>query len=191
MEYKEALKGGLYDFENARNWYRLVTSPDNGGAGLHRDLVFRWIRSNALLIAPFTPHFSEHILRNILGETSTVQNATFPTPSAPRDSVRLQQVDYMRGVVDNIRSAEAVISRKKGKGASSANAFDPSKPKSARIYVATQFPAWQTKCVELVREAWTESSNTFDDVQLRKLLGEAGLGKDKKVMPFCQSFKVG
>jgi len=190
MEYKEALKRGLYDFEIARNWYRSVTSPDNGGPGLHGDLVFAWIRNNALLIAPFTPHFSEHVWKNILEETSSVQKASFPRPSQSVDPIKLQEIEYMRGVVDSMRSAEAVLSKRKGKAAKSGPVFEPSKPKSARVYVATEFPAWQTKGVELVREAWNEQEGTIDDAKLRQALDAAGLSKDKKAMPFCQSFKV-
>jgi leucyl-tRNA synthetase len=189
MEYKEALKRGLYDFEIARNWYRLVTSPDNGGTGPHVDLIFAWIRSNALLIAPFTPHFSEHIWRNILGETTSVQSASFPKPSAPVDAVRLQQIEYMRGVVDNMRSAEAVLAKRKGKSKVVTN-FDSTKPKSARVYVATEFPDWQNQCVDLVKAAWNEQDGTIDEAKLRKELDNAGLSKDKKAMPFCQAFKV-
>jgi leucyl-tRNA synthetase len=190
MEYKEALKRGLYDFEIARNWYRSVTSPENGGPGLHGDLIFSWIRNNALMIAPFTPHFSEHVWKNILGETASVQKASFPQPSQAVDPVKLQEIDYMRGVVDSMRSAEAVLSKRKGKAAKTAPAFDPSKPKSARVYVATEFPDWQNKGVELVRDAWNEQEGTIDDVRLRQALDAAGLSKDKKAMPFCQSFKV-
>lgn len=189
MEYKEALKRGLYDFEIARNWYRLVTSPDNGGPGLHEALTFSWIRSNALLLAPFTPHFSEHIWQNILGETSSIQSARFPEPSGPIDQVRLQQVEYMRGVVDNMRSAEAVLSKRKGK-AKVASGFDPAKPKNARVYVASEFPDWQTKCVDLVKASWNETTGIIDEIKLRQELDAAGLSKDKKAMPFCQSFKA-
>lgn len=189
MEYKEALKRGLYDFEIARNWYRLVTAPENGGSGLHETLTFDWIRNNALMMAPFTPHFSEYIWQNVLGESSSVQSARFPEPSGPVDTVRLQQVDYMRGVVDSMRSAEAVLSRRKGK-AKTVSGFDPSKPKNARVYVASDFPEWQTKCVDLVRASWDEASGSVDDAQLRKDMDAAGLSKDKKAMPFCQSFKA-
>jgi leucyl-tRNA synthetase len=191
MEYKAALKQGLYDFENARNWYRTICAIENGGPGMHRDLIFDWISASALLVAPFTPHFSEHIWRDILGNDSSVQSAPFPEPSAPTDFAALEQLDYMRGVVDNIRSAEALLSRKKGgKAKAAAPVYDPSKPKRARVYVATDFPQWQNTCVQLVRETWHEASNTVDEGNLRSQLDAAGLSKDKKAMPFCQNFKV-
>ncbi|RSH93027.1 cytosolic leucyl tRNA synthetase [Saitozyma podzolica] len=183
-------KWGLYDFENARNWYRTICAPENGGPGMHHDLVFDWVRANALLMAPFTPHFSEHIWQTILGEKSSVQSAAFPTPSGPIDAAVLGQLEYMRGVVDSIRSAEALVSRRKGgKQKAPTPSYDPSKPKQARIYVASDFPEWQNKSVQLVREAWDEASNTIDEAKLRSSLDAAGLNKDKRAMPFCQLFK--
>ncbi|EIW72383.1 hypothetical protein TREMEDRAFT_70706 [Tremella mesenterica DSM 1558] len=189
MEFKNALKSGLYDFENSRNWYRLASDPDNGGPGMHRDLVLDYVRINALLIAPFTPHFSEYVWRKILGETTTVQLAKFPQPSAPVDPTTLQKAEYQRGIVDNMRSAEAAMAKKKGKGKTAGVTFDPSKPKCARVYVATEFPEWQNRCVELVKRCWNEADNTVDEAKMRSELEKEGLIKDKKAMPFCQNFK--
>ncbi|KIR52790.1 leucine-tRNA ligase [Cryptococcus gattii Ru294] len=187
MEYKRALKAGLYDFENARNWYRMVSDPVNSGSGMHRDLVFAWLRAHALLITPFTPHYSEHIWKNVLGETSTIQTALFPEPSGPIDPAVLEQTEYLRGVVDAIRSAEAQAGKKKGKKAAAA-VYDPSKPKKVRMYVAKNFPEWQEKAIGVIKNhAW--DGEKVDDVKLRKGLEEVGLMKDKKVMPFCQAFK--
>jgi leucyl-tRNA synthetase len=191
MEYKAALKQGLFNFENARNWYRMICLIENGGPGMHRDLIFDWISTSALLVAPFTPHFSEHIWHDILGNESSVQSTRFPEPSKTIDFTALEQLDYMRSVVDKIRSAEALFSRKKGgKTKAAAPVYDPSKPKQVRIYVATEFPQWQKTCVQLVRETWHEASNTVDEGKLRSQLDAAGISKDKKAMPFCQIFKV-
>lgn len=192
MEFKTALKLGLYDYEIARNWYRTVSSIDNGGAGMHHDIVFKWIRNNALILAPFTPHFSEHVWQTVLGESSSVQNARFPEVISADNASTLQQLDYMRGVVDSIRSAESLMSRRKGgKAKSDIAPYDPSRPKCARIYVASDFPAWQKDCVKIIRGAWYAETNSFDDGKLRADLSTAGLAKDKKVMPFCQGLKVG
>jgi hypothetical protein len=61
--YKSALKTGLFDFQNARGWYRDVTGGD-----MHRDLVLRFIKTQALLLAPIAPHWSEYIWRDVLKE---------------------------------------------------------------------------------------------------------------------------
>jgi leucyl-tRNA synthetase len=191
MNFKEALKLGLYDFENARNWYRVVSQPENGGQGMHKELLFSWIRNNALLLTPFTPHFAEFIWQDILGEKSSVQNALFPKPSGPSHIEVLDELAYLRGVVDSVRSAELSLGRRKGgKGkAPTGPVFDPSKPKAARIYVATEFPAWQVKTMEIVASAWDDKAGAIDEPAMRKALADAGLNKDKKAMPYVQMLK--
>ncbi|WVQ77118.1 leucine-tRNA ligase [Cryptococcus sp. DSM 104548] len=188
MEFKHALKSGLYDFENARNWYRMVSDPANGGSGMHKDLVFTWLRNHALLITPFTPHYSEFLWKNVLDEQSSIQNALYPKPSGPVNPSVLEQTDYLRGVVDTIRGAEAQAAKRKGKKAAATAAYDPTKTKDVRIFVAKEFPQWQETAVEIMRtEAW--DGEKIDDTKLRQGLDKAGLMKDKKVMPFCQTFK--
>ena len=59
--FKSALKTGLFDYQNARSWYRDVTGGD-----MNRDLVLRFIETQALLIAPIAPHWSEYIWREVL-----------------------------------------------------------------------------------------------------------------------------
>jgi leucyl-tRNA synthetase len=58
--YKLALKTGLFDYQNARNWYRDVTGD------MHRDLAIRFIETQALLMAPIAPHWAEFIWREVL-----------------------------------------------------------------------------------------------------------------------------
>ena len=59
--YKAALKTGLFDYQNARSWYRDVTGGD-----MHRDLIVRFIETQALLLAPIAPHWSEYTWRDVL-----------------------------------------------------------------------------------------------------------------------------
>lgn len=188
MAFKDALKRGLYDLELARNWYRVVTHPDNGGPGMHRDAVFRYITVSTLVIQPFVPHFAQFIWSNILGETTPAQNAQWPEPLGEIDEVVRARLCYMQVVVDSIRSVETSITRRKGK-AKVAN-YDPTKAKCARIFVATKFPAWQDTCIEVLKQTWDTKANTVDDAEARKALAEAGLQKDKRVMPFFSTMKV-
>lgn len=59
--YKSALKTGFFDYQNARNWYREVTGGD-----MHWHLILHFIETQALLLAPITPHWSEYIWREVL-----------------------------------------------------------------------------------------------------------------------------
>ena len=159
--YKNALKTGLFDFQNARSWYRDVTGGD-----MHKDLVLRFIEAQALMLAPIAPHWSDHIWREVLqkvlltvfnanlSQDGTVQTAPFPTPSAPNDEPTSAAQTYIKSLTDGIHQAEGAQLKKKAKGKQSS--FDPKKPKRLYIYVATQFPAWQQKYIDALQECYDE-----------------------------------
>ncbi|KAJ7619401.1 hypothetical protein FB45DRAFT_930672 [Roridomyces roridus] len=176
--------------QTCRDWYREVTSD----VGMHADLVLHWIRVAALLVAPVAPHFAEHIYSTVLKSPISVQSALWPTPSTPIDPAVIEAGVYMRGTIKTIRDAEAalikMLNKFKGKGPNpNAPKYDPKQPKRVQIYVATTFPEWQNSCVQVVKDSYTESSNTVDDTKVRALLTERGLIKDKRAMPFVQDFK--
>ncbi|GLB44645.1 putative class-I aminoacyl-tRNA synthetase family protein [Lyophyllum shimeji] len=188
--YKDAVKYGFYEYQSARDWYREVTSD----VGMHADLVQYWMRTAALLIAPIAPHFAEHIYSTILKSPTSIQRALWPTPDKPVKKEILEVGAYMRGTIKMIRDAEAslvkMLQKAKGKKSGApAAVFDPKKPKSVNIYVATAFPEWQDVCVQAVKEAYAEEADKVDDAKVRDILTEKGLIKDKRAMPFVQAFK--
>ncbi|EGN94714.1 hypothetical protein SERLA73DRAFT_96086 [Serpula lacrymans var. lacrymans S7.3] len=187
--YKDALKFGFYELQTARDWYREVTAD----IGMHGELVQYWIRIAALLASPIAPHFAEHIWSTILQEPKSIQLARWPEPPRPIDKSVIETGVYMRGTLKMIRDAEVTLMKKinkgkKGKGGEDAS-FDPKKPRSVRIYVATTFPEWQNICVQTVKDSYVEKAEKVDDVKVREILIEKGLIKDKRVMPFIQAFK--
>ena len=182
--YKDALKYGFYEMQTARDWYREVTSD----IGMHAGLVKYWIRAAVLLVTPIASHFAEHVWSNILDEPKSVQFALWPEPSTPVDRAILQSGQYMRGTIKMIRDAELAMLKKMSK--SKSTPFDPKKPRSVRIYVATTFPEWQNRCVKIVEEAYDAEKEKVDDKKIRELLAKEGLIKDKRAMPFAQLFKV-
>ncbi|KAJ3754318.1 hypothetical protein EV360DRAFT_96635 [Lentinula raphanica] len=189
LNFKDALKFGFYELQSSRDWYREVTSD----VGMHADLVRYWIEISALLAAPIAPHFAEHIYLEILKKPTSIQLARWPTPSKPVDRTLIEVGQYMRGTVKMIRDAELalvrMLSKNKGKGKGATASFDPKKPKSVRVYVATSFPAWQESCVQAVKDAYDSEADKVDDAKVRALLTESGLIKNKLAMPFIQAFK--
>ncbi|KAJ3929636.1 MAG: hypothetical protein NXY57DRAFT_397183 [Lentinula lateritia] len=189
LNFKDALKFGFYELQSARDWYREVTSD----VGMHVDLVRYWIEISALLAAPIAPHFAEHIYIEILKKPASIQLARWPTPQKPVDRTRIEIGQYMRGTVKMIRDAETalvkMLNKNKGKGKGATASFDPKKPKSVRVYVATSFPAWQESCVQAVKAAYDSEADKVDDAKVRALLTESGLIKNKLAMPFIQAFK--
>lgn len=184
--YKEALKYGFYELQSVRDWYREVT----GETGMHVDLVKYWVRIAALLVQPVAPHFSEHIWSTVLKEPTSVQLALWPEPETPVDRPVIEAGAYMRGTIKMIRDAELALLKRAGKGKGGPAPFDPKKPRSVRVYVASTFPEWQEACVAIVKEAYAKDADKVDDAKVRELLTQKGLIKDKRVMPFIQAFKV-
>ncbi|KAF8577316.1 leucyl-tRNA synthetase [Ramaria rubella] len=184
MNFKGALKYGFFEMQIARDWYREITAD----VGMHVDVVKYWIRISALLVQPIIPHFSEHIWSTILHEPQSVQLARWPTPAKPVDRAILDSGVYIRAIIKSVREAEGQLLKKlKSKGGA---LFDPRKPKSIRIFVATSFPEWQEKVVQVVKDACDPQTTKVDDAKVRQLLGQQGLMKDKRVMPFVQAMKA-
>ncbi|EPY50222.1 cytoplasmic leucine-tRNA ligase Lrs1 [Schizosaccharomyces cryophilus OY26] len=179
--YKAALKNCFYDFQNARDWYREVTAD----RGMHRDLVMRWIEAQVLMLAPFTPHWSEHLwLAALKKPTSIHVSGRFPRASGPVNSALSNSLQYVRTLTKLIREAEAgqLKRQKKGKGM----LFDPSKPKRLSIFVADKFPEWQAQYVSLLQNYYNEAENKFDD---KAIISNVDKKAMKVAMPFIQQFK--
>lgn len=182
-DYKLALKAGLYDFTNARDFYR--EACNSAGIKLHKDLALRYIELQALLLTVVAPHWSEYIWLEVLKKPETVQNALFPTVPATDASLTAAR-EYVRGTSSNINSAEQAQLKRKLKGKETA--FDAKKPKKLSIFVTDKFPAWQEKYIDLLRDEWDQSANKFkDEKALTAKIGK--MGEMKKAMPFVQAFK--
>lgn len=73
MLFKEALRFGFFELQSARDKYRELC----GAGGMHSDLVFEYIRRQALLMAPICPHVAEHIW-TLLGNKVSILTASWP-----------------------------------------------------------------------------------------------------------------
>ncbi|EXJ81629.1 leucyl-tRNA synthetase [Capronia coronata CBS 617.96] len=184
--YKLALKSALYDFQSARDFYR--EACNSSGTPMSRALIHRYVELQALLIVTIAPHWAEHIWLEVLHKPQSIQLARWPEVPAA-DAVLGAAREYVRVTSSNITSAEAQAAKKMAKGKTAA--FDPRKPKRITIFVATAFPAWQDKYVDLVRQAF-EKSSLQDDRALNGQVAKLGMGKGqemKKAMPFVQALK--
>ncbi|KAK9450437.1 uncharacterized protein V1518DRAFT_413846 [Limtongia smithiae] len=179
--YKAALKTGLYDFQAARDYYREATSYD---VGMHKDLVLRYIEQQALLLMPIAPHFAEYIWTDLLKKPESVQLALFPKISKPIDIGMTAALDYVRSVSRSIRETEGANIKKQKKG--KPVTFDPKKDTKLTLYIALQFPQWQEKYLDLVRESFDGLSLKFAPELTSKV---QKLGDMKRSMPFVNHLK--
>lgn len=175
--YKNALKFGLFDFQAARDYYREACGV------MHKDLVLRYIREQALLLAPIAPHFAEYIYREVLGNTGFAQNAKFPRATKPVDKAILEALEYVRSLQRSIREAEGRALKKK-KGGKSAE-IDASQPVRLTLLISKSFPEWQSRCVEIVSELFAQQS-LDDNKKIRELVEPKEM---KRAMPFISLLK--
>ncbi|KAJ6149098.1 hypothetical protein N7471_000297 [Penicillium samsonianum] len=180
--FKLALKSGLYDFTSSRDSYREACTA--AGVGMHGDTILRYIELQALMLAPITPHWAEHIWLQVLKKSESIHFAQFPAVPEPSPELTAAQ-NYVRGTASNIMGSEANFTKKLSKG--KAITFDPRKPKQLTIFVAKKFPNWQEKYIDLVRDSFDSLSLSFNDKELNGKVGK--FGEMKKAMPFVQSLK--
>ncbi|KAJ5203354.1 hypothetical protein N7449_005433 [Penicillium cf. viridicatum] len=180
--FKLALKSGLYDFTSSRDSYREASTA--AGVGMHRDTILRYIELQALMLAPITPHWAEHIWLEVLKKSESIHHAQFPVVPEPSPELTAAQ-NYVRSTASNIMGSEASFTKKLSKG--KAITFDPRKPKQLTIFVAKKYPNWQEKYIDLVRDSFDSLSLSFNDKELNAKVGK--LGEMKKAMPFVQNLK--
>ncbi len=62
MMYKEALRTGFFEFQTARDKYRELSLIEP----MHAGLIFRFIKTQLVLLSPICPHICEFIWTNLL-----------------------------------------------------------------------------------------------------------------------------
>lgn len=179
--YKSALKTGFYDFTAARDFYREVTK--SAGIGMHADLVKRYVELQALMLTVIAPHWSEQIWLEVLKKPSTIQNALFPSVPATNDALTAAR-EYVRTTSSNILSAEGAQIKRLAKGKQSN--YDPKADKKLSIYAALNYPAWQEKYIEVVRDEFDQKTLSLDMKAVSKKIEKADT---KRAMPFVQTLK--
>ncbi|AMD21140.1 HEL141Cp [Eremothecium sinecaudum] len=174
--YKGALKSGLFDYQASRDYYREACGV------MHRDLVLRYIETQALMLAPIAPHFAEYIYRQVLGNQMSVHVTSFPRASKPVDAGALSALEYLRDIQRAIRESEGqALKKKKGKGSD----VDPTRPAKLCMYIAESFPEWQTRYIDLVRDLFEQQSLQDNNV-VKSRVDPRDM---KRAMPFISLLK--
>jgi len=145
MLYREALKTGFYDFQAARDNYRLVVQSD----GFHRDLILKFIKIQALLLSPITPHFSEYIWE-LLGNKDSIMNVLWPEAQPP-DTILLKSSAYLHSTIKLFRQRKLFLENQSNK----------SKKEKVNIYVASSFPEWQEMTLVLLKTLYEKKKKSI------------------------------
>jgi leucyl-tRNA synthetase len=186
MMFKEALRTGFFEYQDARDKYRELSS----NSGMHRDLVLKFIETQAIILCPICPHTSEYIWTEVLKNSGTVNSAKWPEVKVV-DEVLLQSFSYLIDASHSFRlRLKSFFTQGKGKDKKKEVIV---KPTHATIYIAKKFPTWQSIVLTNMKALYSEHNKKLpeNNVIAAKLSKIADLKKYiKKVMPFAEARKV-
>ncbi|GAB4822876.1 hypothetical protein N2152v2_009922 [Parachlorella kessleri] len=171
--FREALKSGCYDLQNARDSYRFACGPE----GMNRRLLLRYIEVACRLLAPICPHTCEHIWGELLRRPGLVVNAGWPQAPAP-DFVLQRAANYIDNTISNLRKAiakaEAPPKAKKGQQVET-----PPKVTRGEILVIDRFGGWQAVVLNLLADLINPADNSFPGDAMAQVL--SGISTDPSV----------
>ncbi|EME32838.1 leucyl-tRNA synthetase [Galdieria sulphuraria] len=185
MLYREALKIGFFEFQEALGRYRKVVHADKSKSTMNdvnRELFLFYCQIQALVLCPVCPHTSEMIWEWIA--KATQQNAEASILQSHWPTVEFEDESILaasRYLEDTLHRMRLQMMPKKSKKSNQ----QLKSPKSATIVVCVEPPYWQRKSVDLLRSVFNASSNEFE-ADIPKLISSCEDLKDniKKVMSF-------
>jgi len=148
--FQKALIHSFYELRSARDAYRVRVGNDN----MNRALILRFIEVQGLLMCPIAPHWAESIWE-LLGKSGLAVHAAFPEPGEINELL-LMQDDFLTKLIDDFR--KKLISTKSRKAVS-----------SGKIYVATSYPEWHEKTIQIITEIYDQTGKIDPKVLTAKL----------------------
>uniref|UniRef100_A0A8B9R9E0 Leucine--tRNA ligase, cytoplasmic n=1 Tax=Astyanax mexicanus TaxID=7994 RepID=A0A8B9R9E0_ASTMX len=122
--------------------------------GMHRDLVFKFIENQTLLLAPICPHLCEYTW-TLLGKTGSLMKASWPV-AGPVDEILIRSSQYLMETAHDLRlRLKAYLQPPKNKKGDNR---PPGKPSHCTVYVAKSYPPWQHSALSLLGKHYKVNS---------------------------------
>lgn len=152
MLFKEALRTGFFEYQDARDKYRELCASK----GMHRDLVKKFIRTQATILCPICPHTAEYIWQ-ALQENGSALNAPWPEVTNV-DEILLKSFGYLMDACHSFRLRLKAFAAQSKKDKQRKEAL---KPTHGVIYVAKKFPKWQSIVISTMKKLYEVSKNVL------------------------------
>lgn len=192
MQWREGLHVGFFEFQIARDTYRDICVRSD--VPMHRDVIFRFIEAQTIMLSPITPHFCEHIW-SLIGKDGFVSVALWPA-AFEVDYALLRAGDFLNKTVRSFREALVKGSgpQKKGGKKGGAPAADAVKPTHAHVYLSSEFPEWQQKVLSFMSSVFDAATKEFPADFMKRLKDAIGADESlkkitKNVMQFAAFVK--
>uniref|UniRef100_A0A7S1T6S6 Leucine--tRNA ligase n=1 Tax=Compsopogon caeruleus TaxID=31354 RepID=A0A7S1T6S6_9RHOD len=185
--FREALKVGFYELQEAFGHYRVAYAADKGPTSMiyvHRDLFKKFILWQTQMMAPICPHSAEHLWRLICQKLGlphrSVFDSTWPSLEKVDDSVLLQ-FSFLSDVLHRVRIG--MIPKKKKKGQEDS----PTTFTQVSFFVCRDLPTWQAGALLVFRSIIERFGGQMPDDINSLIIAELPShlkSQMKRIMPF-------
>ncbi|KRY38304.1 Leucine--tRNA ligase, cytoplasmic [Trichinella spiralis] len=183
MQFKEVVKSAFFEFQAARDRYREWSMM-----ALNRNLILRFIETQAIILSPICPHICEAIWKLLGNVKNSIVHAKWPTVEPVVEELSKQCAFLEDALHDfRIRYKSAMASKQKKAGK-----MPVEKPNMAIIYVAAGYPPWQELTLTTLAKMHEVACGSLPENKIlsKELLKIEELKKHaKKLMPFVASVK--